>query len=129
MQKISALVVPLSLAIFAAAADTDRPKHSSGRPLPLLPSITTPVLFNTPEADRILEAVQVFPADNPWNEDVSKWPMHPNSGNIIKSVGMDKPFRYNPDMAFVLVPPDQKKIDLRSIGYRDESDKGPFPIP
>jgi hypothetical protein len=32
-------------------------------------------------------------------------------------------------MAFVLVPPDQKKIDLKVVAYPDESDKGPFPIP
>ena len=32
--------------------------------------ITAPVLFDTPEADRILAAMQIFPPDNPWNEDV-----------------------------------------------------------
>ncbi len=53
-------------------------KHPSGRPLPKMPEINRPVMFNTPEADRILAALQVFPADNPWNTDVSKWPLHPN---------------------------------------------------
>src|SRR5439155_9326203 len=43
--------------------------------------------------------------------------------------GTDKPFRYNPDMGFILVPPDQKKIDLKLVEYPGESDKGPFPIP
>jgi hypothetical protein len=94
-----------------------------------MPAITRPVLFNTPEADKILAALQVFPADNPWNTDVSKWPLHPNSKNIIASIGADKPLRYNPDMAFILVPPDQKKVDVRIIAYADESDKGPFPVP
>jgi hypothetical protein len=32
-------------------------------------------------------------------------------------------------MAFILVPPDQKRVDLVSVGYAAESDKGPFPIP
>jgi hypothetical protein len=104
-------------------------KHSSGRPLPKMPAVTRPLMFNTPQADRILEALQVFPADNPWNADVSKWPFHPNSKKIIASIGTDKPLRYNPDMGFILVPPDQKKINLRTIAYSDESDKGPFPIP
>src|SRR5262245_55342436 len=109
--------------------DAPTAKHSSGRPLPKMPEIDKPVMFNTPKADEILAALQVFPADNPWNTDISKWPLHPNSKNIIASIGTDKPFRYNPDMGFILVPPGQKKVDVRIVGYPDESDKGPFPVP
>jgi hypothetical protein len=94
-----------------------------------MPSITKPVMFDTPEADAILSALEVFPPDNPWNQVVSKWPLHANSKNIIASIGADKPLRYNPDMCFVLVPPDQKRVDVRIVGYPDESDKGPFPVP
>jgi hypothetical protein len=104
-------------------------KHSSGRLLPKMPALAKPVMFNTPEADRILTALQVFPADNPWNSDVSKWPLHPNSKKIIASIGADKPFRYNPDMSFILVPPDQKKVNVTIVAYAEESDKGPFPVP
>jgi hypothetical protein len=93
------------------------------------PQISGPVLFDTPEADRILEGLQVFPADNPWNQDISAWPVHPNSKNIIASIGAEKPLRYNSDMGFVLVPPGQKRVPVRIVGYPDESDKGPFPIP
>jgi hypothetical protein len=103
--------------------------HSSGRPLPKMPAITRPILFNTSEADRILTALQVFPADNPWNNDISKWPLHPNSKNIIASIGAGKPLRYNADMSFILVPPDQKKVAVTILAYPDESDKGPFPVP
>jgi hypothetical protein len=92
------------------------------------PEITQPILFNTPEADRILEALQVFPANNPWNVDVSDWPMHPNSRNIIASIGADKPLRYNPDYNFILVPGDQRRVKVK-VGYTAESDRGPFPIP
>jgi hypothetical protein len=94
-----------------------------------MPKIDKPILFNTPEADAICSALEVFPADNPWNLVISDWPVHPNSKNIINSIGANKPFRYNPDMGFVLVPPDQKKIDLKVVSYPGESDKGPFPIP
>jgi hypothetical protein len=93
------------------------------------PRITRPILFNTPEADRILEELQVFPADNPWNEEISDWPLHPNSRNLIASIGSDKPLRYNPDMNFILVPPDQKRIRVRITAYPTESDRGPFPVP
>ncbi len=94
-----------------------------------MPKIDKPIMFDTPEADAILAALEVFPEDNPWNLVVSDWPLHPNSQKIVASIGANKPLRYNPDMGFVLVPPDQKKIDLKLVSYPDESDKGPFPIP
>jgi hypothetical protein len=89
------------------------------------PAVKSPTPFNTPEADKIVSQMQVFPKDNAWNADVSKWPLHPNSDKIVASVGRDKPLRYNPDMAYVLVPANQKKIDLVKLEYVDESDKGP----
>src|SRR5712692_2272595 len=104
-------------------------KHSSGRPLPKMPAVTKPVLFHTPEADKILAALQVFPPDNPWNEDISKLPLHANSKNLIASVGAEKSLAYNLDMCFVIVPPDQKKIPVNLVGYADESDPGPYPVP
>jgi len=94
-----------------------------------MPKIDKPVLFDTPQADAIVSALEVFPADNPWNLVVSDWPLHPNSKNIIASIGVDKPMRYNPDMGFVLVPPDQKKVAVKIVAYDGESDKGPFPVP
>src|SRR5690242_13773263 len=89
-----------------------------------MPALDRPVPFDTPEADAVCSALEVFPPDNPWNLDVSDWPLHPNSKNIITSIGPAKPFRYNPDMGFVLVPPDQKKVDVKLAGYPGESDKG-----
>jgi hypothetical protein len=90
---------------------------------------TTPVLFNTPEADQILASLQVFPLDNPWNEDISDRPVDPESAAIIRSIGADKPLGYNLDMNFVLVPPDQTRVPVRVTAFPDESDPGPFPIP
>ncbi len=57
------------------------------------------------------------------------WPVHPNSDRIIEAIGKDKPFRQNRDMGFVLVPPSQKKVDVKIVNYPDESDPGPFPVP
>ena len=94
-----------------------------------LPEITRPIQFNTPEADKILASLQVFPPDNPWNEDISKLPVHSNSAKMIASVGANKKLAYNLDMCFILVPPDQKKVAMKLITYPAESDKGPFPIP
>ena len=94
-----------------------------------MPKIEAPVSLDTPEADAICSALEVFPPDNPWNLVIEDWPLHPNSKNIIASIGTNKPFRYNADMAYILVPPDQKKVAVKIVAYPDESDKGPYPVP
>jgi hypothetical protein len=94
-----------------------------------MPEISKPVMFNTPEADAICSALEVFPPDNAWNEVIEDWPLHPDSEAIIRSIGNDKPLRYNPDMSFVLVPPDQKRVEVQLKGYPAESDPGPYPVP
>ena len=86
-------------------------------------------MFNTPEADAIVSKMQIFPADNPWHEDVSAWKVASDSAAIVASIGTEKPLRYNTDMGFILVPPDQRRVPLASLEYKDESDAGPYPIP
>ncbi len=69
-------MVPLLLAAAAWMAD---PSGESSQPDPArlarihaaeMPKITQPVMFNTPEADAICAALEVFPADNPWNPSI-----------------------------------------------------------
>jgi hypothetical protein len=110
--------VKLGRAIAAAAARSPQP-----------PTVTAPVMFDTPEADRILSAMQIFPPDNPWNEDISNRPVHPDSAAIIAGIGADKPLGYNLDMNFVIVPRDQPRVPVKVTMYPAESDPGPFPIP
>src|SRR5262249_3646188 len=94
-----------------------------------MPKIERPIRFDTPEADAILSALEVFPPDNPWNLVIDNWPLHPRSKQLVASVGAAKPFRYNPDMSYVLIPQDQKKVEVKLTSYPDESDRGPFPVP
>jgi hypothetical protein len=94
-----------------------------------MPAFDRPVLFHTPEADAIVSALEIFPPDHPLNLLVEDWPVHPNSARIVESVGEDKPLRYNPDMGYVLVPPDQSRVEVRVVQYPAESDRGPFPVP
>jgi hypothetical protein len=100
-----------------------------GRGVAAGPKIDRPVRFDTPEADAILAALPVFPPEHPINRRVSDWPLHPDSKAIVASIGAEKPLRYNPDMAFVIVPPDQPRVPVQIVEYPDESDPGPFPIP
>lgn len=94
-----------------------------------MPPVERPIRFDTPEADAVLAALAVFPPDNPWNIPVEDWPVAANSKAVVAAVGGNKPLRYNPDMGFVLVPPGQKKVEVKVTDYPDESDKGPFPVP
>jgi hypothetical protein len=129
-------LVALAAALAAVAADPPKKPAASGDPARLeriraakMPAVTKPVSFDTAEADAICAALEVFPPDNPWNLLVEDWPVHPNSQKIVASVGADKPLRYNPDMGFVLVPPDQPRIDVKLVSYAGESDRGPYPAP
>ncbi len=106
-----------------------RPTPAAPRPAPPTPPARAePVLFNTPAADAALASLQIFPKDNPWNEDISERPVHPDSDRIVETIGKNLRFRWNLDMPFILVPADQPKVPLE-IGARDESDPGPYPIP
>src|SRR5262245_32944044 len=100
------------LALFASAAAL---AAAAERPRPPLPKIAAPVTFGTPEADRILEAMQVFPRDNPWNQDISKLPVHADSARMVASIGADKNLGYNLDMGFIIVPPDQKRVPVKLL--------------
>ena len=104
-------------------------EESSGTHRPPMPKLKQPVMFNSPEADPILAALQVFPRNSAWNEDITKAKVHPDSDKLVASIGADKNLRYNLDMAFILVPRDQAKVDVKIAGFAGESDKGPFPVP
>ena len=82
--------------------------------------------------------LQVFPPDSPWNTDISKYPVHPNSANFIASIGADKPlhpcfggpYEGRPNgIPYSLVKGDQPKVPVTIVEYADESDPGPYPIP
>jgi hypothetical protein len=96
---------------------------------PPMPKIEGPLTFDTPEADAVLAALQVFPPDNWWNRDVSGLPVHRDSERMIAGIGRDKPLQYNLDMGFIIVPPDQRRVDVKLLDYPAESDPGPYPVP
>jgi len=117
------------LLVAAGAAAALGMPGAAARERPPLPKIAKAVMFDAPEADAILSALQVFPPDNPWNQDISGRPVHPDSARIIASIGADKSLGYNLDMGFIIVPPDQKKVPVKLLLYPAESDPGPYPVP
>lgn len=79
----------------------------------------------------------MFPADSPWNTDVSAAPLRTNSAAMIariQAVGGDNlhpDFGENPGygIPFVVVPRAQPVVPISYDAYGDESDPGPFPVP
>jgi hypothetical protein len=83
-----------------------------------------------------LNGHRVFPADNPWNTDISRSAVDPNSATLIASCGtrnLHQDFGTTYDGApngipYVVVSAAQPKVPV-TFDYGDESDPGPYPIP
>src|SRR5436309_4981087 len=79
----------------------------------------------------------VFPADNPWNRDISADAIDPKSDSLIARCGGAASL--HPDFGtvyagapwgipFITVSGSQRRVPV-SFSYADESDPGPYPIP
>lgn len=85
-----------------------------------------------------LHGKRLFPPDNPWNQEISKSPVDPNSENLIRSIGLDD--RLHPDFGtvyngapngipYVVVAGSQPPVSISFRSYGGESDPGPYPVP
>jgi hypothetical protein len=84
------------------------------------------------------ENIQIFPADNPWNKDISAEPVDANntsiisgiSGNTVKADFGSGLWNAAPiGIPYIVVCGNQAKIPVSFTDYGDESDAGPYPIP
>jgi hypothetical protein len=90
-----------------------------------------PALGNASPA---ISGCNIFPADNPWNEDISNLPVNVNSNAYIAAIGSSKGL--HPDFGeneqygipYNIADNATKKVSV-SFDYADESDAGPYPIP
>ncbi|HTK04855.1 MAG TPA: hypothetical protein VL500_04685 [Candidatus Eisenbacteria bacterium] len=77
----------------------------------------------------------IFPADNPWNTDISAYPVHPNSAAYIGTIGAAAHLHpdYGSDPSYgipiTVVGASQPKVPIAFDAYGDESDPGPYPVP
>lgn len=121
------------LLVAVCGSSAERINHE-GRILGPVPAVTNAVLFNTPQADAIVSAMQILPTTNPWNEDISRRPVLPNSDAMIAQIISDldanrRTLRAFHEMNFVLVPDSQPFVPINFVTYPDDSDPGPYPIP
>src|SRR2546425_4220880 len=115
------------------SAKAERINHA-GRLLGPAPVLTNAVLFNTPEADASMAAMQIFPVDSAWNEDISRRPVLANSDVMIAQISSDllsnrRTLRAFKEMNFALIPDSQSLVPIDFTLYGDESDPSPYPIP
>jgi len=80
----------------------------------------------------------IFPANNIWNYDISRLPVHAYSSNYVSAIVLTS--HLHPDFRaglfygvpigfpYVVVPGSQPSVPV-SFGYAGESDPGPYPIP
>jgi len=89
------------------------------------------------DSDTDVDDCAIFPADNPWNTDISGYEVHPNSESFIAAIGAGG--HLHPDFGtvwagapngipYVIVDAGTPRRDVEFM-YDDESDPGPYPIP
>lgn len=85
----------------------------------------------------MIDDCPVFPPDNPWNTDISGYPVDPNSDNYIAAISADGDEYLHADFGedptygipYIVVEDDQPPVEITFTDYGDESDPGPYPIP
>jgi hypothetical protein len=103
------------------------------------PAVAATVPTATAEATGppVIDGVQIFPANNPWNTDISTYPVDPNSAAYIASIGASTGL--HPDFgtvwdgepngfSFVVVPGTQPLVPM-VFDYASQSNPGPYPFP
>jgi hypothetical protein len=89
-----------------------------------------------PPSQTEIGGCSMFPANNPWNQDVSNLPVDPNSANYVASIDsfanrhLHADFGSDPTYGFPYrVVNGAAPTPINFTQYGDESDPGPYPIP
>jgi len=91
--------------------------------------LLTGLLGTRPQQQQPDVSIQIFPADNPWNWDISNtttFPPHLNSNNLIDSIGRGTPLREDYAFPYSVVQNGQADVAIKFDSYADESDPGPL---
>jgi hypothetical protein len=124
-------IAPVTTSTSTSSRPAPSSSTSTARPAPTVAAVA-PSTTPSPRP-----SCPIFPADNPWNQDVSARPLSARSGAWVASVGLTTGL--HPDFGtvyegapigipYVEVPPGQARVPVR-FEYADESDPGPYPIP
>jgi len=86
-----------------------------------------------PPAGPMVAGCPVFPADNAWNQEISREPVDPHSADYLAYMGASSLY-LQPDFGgpygqpYVVVPQTQPRVPM-SFLYATQSEPGPYPFP
>ncbi|WP_027084542.1 stalk domain-containing protein [Cohnella panacarvi] len=118
--------------------------ESLGKPVEWVESSSSIYIGKKPERPEETDvparssALQVFPKDNAWNTDISKYPVHKNSAKFISSIGAARGMHADfgtewegepIGIPYMIVDGNQPKVKVTFTDDADQSDPGPYPIP
>jgi hypothetical protein len=120
---------PAVLAAFALAGCGGAPIVADG-------PATVAASFALRPAVQQLGGCSVFPADNPWNTDISQSPVDSNSANYLAAMNASTT-NLHPDFGsdphygipITLAPADTPFVPMKFFLYPKQSDPGPYPFP
>ncbi len=98
---------------------------------------TTPGPAHTGNQNGPLGSCPVFPADNPWNTDISTLAPRSDSAAIVRQVLADGPSNLHADFGgggaygipYVTVPASEPGVPVNFTEFGNESDPGPYSVP
>ncbi len=131
--KTAAVAVTIGGAAIGVAAPIVA--HLPRTPVPATVSVATPAPLGVNVS---LGGRRPFPDDSPWNTDISREPVDPQSNVLIASIGRDKPLRANfgpplegkpVGIPYMVVAGRQPRVPIRFGTLKAESDRGPYPLP
>jgi hypothetical protein len=133
----ASISAPIALALLTACAGSG----SQTAALPSSAQTKNAGPHSPADAPPVVTGCQIFPTPPPsgptgnnwWNQDISTYPLDPNSANYIKAL----PGNLHPDFGhesyygipFNVVPADQPKVPIIITNYPSSSNPGPYPIP
>ena len=121
----------------SSAATHSRPKAKTVKTVVRTTKSAAAAPASPQAGSTMLGGCPLFPADNAWNQDVSRVPVRSESVRWLSSVNGAGNENLHPDFGsspeygipYLVVPSSQKLVPVTFDEFADESDPGPYPIP
>jgi hypothetical protein len=140
---LAVLIVAGSLGFAISADESSAERFAVPEPTPATRPRTVSNSSNTARQSDVgpgasLHGRQLFPPDNPWNQDISNAPVDPHSRQIIETTVSGA--QLHPDFGtvyqgapngipYIVVAGSQPMVPINLTSYASESDHGPYPVP
>lgn len=136
MKILRRFLTTVSVIVLCWGIAAGRSSAANTRPPGGVTTLYLPVVYRV-LGGPALGGCAIFPSDNPWNTDISSYPVHSNSAGFINDINASGDMFLHADFGefagygipYVVVPGAQPFVPIVFGAYGDESDPGPYPIP